>query len=101
MRAEAQRYRHLWGNDVCGLRWGGWRGGCVFNLSDVTADDLSLATRVVDSFDVVFVMEWLSSTLYFCRAELLETGRGDAAAVTWAFRGDGSRRRRGCDVDIP
>ena len=29
------------------------------------------------------------------------TGRGDAAAATWTFRGDVSRRRRGCDVDIP
>ena len=40
-----------------------------------------------------------------------KTGRGDAAATTWIFRGDGvaatprprrgSRRRRGRDVDIP
>ena len=27
--------------------------------------------------------------------------RGTAATVTWIFRGDGSRRRRGCHVDIP
>ena len=27
----------------------------------------------------------------------METGR--AAAATWIFRGDKSRRRRGCDVD--
>ena len=27
--------------------------------------------------------------------------RGDAAAVTWIFRRDRSRRRRGRDVDIP
>ena len=31
----------------------------------------------------------------------METGRGDAAAATWIFLGDGSRRRRGRDVDIP
>ena len=31
----------------------------------------------------------------------METGRGDAAAATWIFRGDGSRRRRGRDADIP
>ena len=27
--------------------------------------------------------------------------RGDAAAATWTFRGDGSRRGRGRDVDSP
>ena len=37
----------------------------------------------------------------FCRAELQKTGRGDAAAATWIFRGDRSWRRRGRDVDIP
>ena len=31
----------------------------------------------------------------------METSRGDAAAATWLFRGDESRRRRGRDVDIP
>ena len=31
----------------------------------------------------------------------LETSRRDAAAATWAFRGDESRRRRGCHVGIP
>ena len=35
------------------------------------------------------------------RESSVETGRGDAAVVTWIFRGDGSRRRRGYDVDIP
>ena len=30
-----------------------------------------------------------------------ETSPGNAAAATWIFRGDGSRCRRGCDVDIP
>ena len=30
-----------------------------------------------------------------------ETSRGGAAAATWIFRGGGSRRRRGSDVDIP
>ena len=29
------------------------------------------------------------------------TGRGDAATATWIVRGDGLRRRRGRDVDIP
>ena len=28
-------------------------------------------------------------------------GRGTAAAATWILRGDESRRRRGCHVDIP
>ena len=33
---------------------------------------------------------------YFRRAEFSgETSRGDTAAATWIFRGDGSRRRRG------
>ena len=31
----------------------------------------------------------------------MATSRGDAAAATWTFRGDESRRRRGRDVDIP
>ena len=31
----------------------------------------------------------------------MATGRGDAAAAAWTFRGDESRRRRGCRVDIP
>ena len=30
-----------------------------------------------------------------------DTGRGDAAAATRTFRGNGSRRRRGRDVDVP
>ena len=30
----------------------------------------------------------------------VETSRGDAAAVTWIFRGDESRRRRGRDVSL-
>ena len=37
---------------------------------------------------------------YFA-ARILRTGRGDAVAATWIFRGGESRRRRGCDVDIP
>ena len=37
--------------------------------------------------------------VYFRRAEIPQTGRGDAAAATWMFRGDGSRRRRGYDAD--
>ena len=39
--------------------------------------------------------------LYFRRADLPKTGRGDAAAATWIFRGDESRRCRGRDADIP
>ena len=35
------------------------------------------------------------------RADRPLTNRGDAAAATWIFRGDGSRRRRGGDVDLP
>ena len=35
------------------------------------------------------------------RGYSVETGRGDAVEATWIFRGDGSRRRRGRDVDIP
>ena len=30
----------------------------------------------------------------------METSRGDAAAATWTFRGDESRRHRSCDVAI-
>ena len=37
----------------------------------------------------------------FRRADIPRTGRGGAAAARWIFRGDKSRRRRGCDVDIP
>ena len=45
-----------------------------------------------------------SETLAVARgggAESSRDGRGDAAATTWIFRGDGSRRCRGYDVDIP
>ena len=35
------------------------------------------------------------------RADSSLTRRGPAAAATWIFRGDESRRRRGRDVDIP
>ena len=38
--------------------------------------------------------------MYVRRAELPKASRGDAAAATWIFRGDESRRRRGGDVDI-
>ena len=34
-------------------------------------------------------------------ADIPRTGRGDAAAGTWIFRRDESRRRRGRYVDIP
>ena len=34
------------------------------------------------------------------RGYSVETSRGDAAAATWIFSGDESRRRRGYDVDI-
>ena len=37
----------------------------------------------------------------FRRADIPQTGRGDAAAAAWRIRGEGSRRRRGCHVDIP
>ena len=32
---------------------------------------------------------------------LTDRSRAEAAAATWRFRGDGSRRRRGRDADIP
>ena len=34
-------------------------------------------------------------------AARIRTGRNAAATGTWIFRGDGSRRRRGWDVDVP
>ena len=45
-----------------------------------------------------YVTEWNG---YSCRAAIPPTNRGGAAAATWTFRGDESRRRRGRDVDIP
>ena len=39
--------------------------------------------------------------VYRRRADLPLMNRGDAAAATWTFRGDESRRRRGRDVGIP
>ena len=39
--------------------------------------------------------------VYVRRADIPWTGRGGAAAATRIFRGAGSRRRRGCDADIP
>ena len=38
---------------------------------------------------------------YFRCAGIPQTRRGGAAAAPWIFRGDESRRRRGCAVDIP
>ena len=38
---------------------------------------------------------------YVRRADMSPTDRGDAAAALLIFRGNKSRRRRGCDVDIP
>ena len=40
---------------------------------------------------------------YLRRADMprTRTGCGAAAGATWIFRGGASRRRRGCDVDIP
>ena len=38
---------------------------------------------------------------YFNRADIPQTGRGDAAAATRLFRGDGSLWRRGRDADMP
>ena len=38
---------------------------------------------------------------YVRRADLPQTGRGGAAAATRIVRGNGSRRRRGCDADSP
>ena len=35
------------------------------------------------------------------RGYSVEADRGAAEAATWIFRRGGSRRRRGCDVDIP
>ena len=35
------------------------------------------------------------------RGDSVETGRSDAAAATWKFRGDESPRRRGRDVETP
>ena len=34
------------------------------------------------------------------RADMPQTSRGDAAAATWIFRGDESRRRRGRDAAV-
>ena len=43
----------------------------------------------------------LRACLVLRRADLPKTGRGDAVAATWIFRGDESRRHRGYDVDLP
>ena len=39
--------------------------------------------------------------MYFRRADIPQTGRGDAATATWMVRRNGSQRRRGCDVNGP
>ena len=51
-----------------------------------------------DLIDHAFDMQLEGANTYVRRADLPKTGRGDAVA-TWIFRGDESRRRRGCDVD--
>ena len=42
-----------------------------------------------------------AAVAYTGRVDIPRTNRGDAAVATWIFRGDDSRRRRGCDLDIP
>ena len=61
--------------------------------SDGYEGDASVAAEVADNLDQLGVS-------CFRRAGIPRTGRGDAAAATWKFRGDESRRRRGCDADI-
>lgn len=66
-RPAAVRYYRLWDNDVCGMGYGGWRGGCRFDENDrVTTDesDLKAALGAIDRFDVVVVLEWLKQALY-------------------------------------
>ena len=86
-------------------------GDCVY-FACVTLSTLGLGdyvpknTRVFsNAFTFIFVaggLSWASVSLqYFRRADLSLMNCGDAAAATWIFRGDESRPRRGCDVDIP
>ena len=44
---------------------------------------------------------WSGLPPVLCRVDIPLMNRGDAAATTWLFRGDESRRRRGRDVDNP
>ena len=58
---------------------------------------------VETAFTVYTDFEDYDGGIYQCvrRADISPTNRGDAAAATWIFRKDESRRRRGRDLDIP
>ena len=69
------------------------------NLREVVEHDAKAAGYEIG---ITKFSDWTKEEFkaYFCRADLPKTGRGAAAAVTWIFRGDESRRRRGWDVGI-
>ena len=56
--------------------------------------------KAIDRSKTPWVFVFGHRQMYFGRAELPNTSRGDAAAATWLFRRDASRRRCGRDVDI-
>merc|ERR1712097_94314 len=58
-------------------------------------------TEVDGTFAAQIFRGRVAATPRLRRGYSVERGRGDAAAATWTFHGDGSRRRRGRDVDVP
>ena len=72
-------------------------GGLTFAFHDYMAVNIS---NKLD--DPIFAdMMNIVDVKHVRRADVPQTSRGDAAAATWIFREDESRRRRGRDVDIP
>ena len=63
----------------------------------VAVDSVPIArfSETLDEHFEAFIIRYLR------HADIYPMNRGDAAAGTWIFRGDASRQRRSCDVDIP
>ena len=58
---------------------------------------LTIKATTETDFKAISRLEYILT--YFRRADISLMNRGAAAAATWIFRGDKSRRRRGCRAD--
>ena len=104
--------------DQLAEEWLSWWGFCDWSRYEIppltgfsgtpSVRSYNIAYFVIVHADFPFVERqlaalWDASNLYvyFRRADVPQTGRGDAAAATWIFCGDEAPQRRGRDVDIP
>ena len=90
------KYNHCTGADGLGI-------DCV-NTQEICAHGtlaryrLKIPEDTPASEHTILSFRW---DTYARRVDVPRTARGAAAATTWTFRADESRRRRDCDVDIP